>query len=115
MLMNRIAPSTSDLYTANADGSGERKFLDTPAFDYNATFAADGQSIVFTSEQVAGEMATMKARMGATHFLTKTLPKSRCFLNAGRVITRHSASSERDPRPHTRCQPSPSRFRTIQV
>jgi Tol biopolymer transport system component len=49
--MNRIAPSTSDLYTANADGSSERKFLDTPAFDYNATFAADGQSIVFTSER----------------------------------------------------------------
>jgi Tol biopolymer transport system component len=34
-----------------ADGSSERKFLDTPAFDYNATFAADGQSIVFTSER----------------------------------------------------------------
>jgi hypothetical protein len=51
MLMNRIAPSASDLYTANADGSSERKFLDTPAFDYNATFAADGQSIVFTSER----------------------------------------------------------------
>ena len=51
MLMNRIAPSSSDLYTANADGSSERKFLDTPTFDYNATFAADGQSVVFTSER----------------------------------------------------------------
>ena len=51
MLTNRIAPSASDLYTANADGSSERKFLDTPVFDYNATFAADGQSIVFTSER----------------------------------------------------------------
>jgi Tol biopolymer transport system component len=51
MLMNRIAPSASDLYTVNADGSSERKFLDTPAFDYNATFAANGQSIVFTSER----------------------------------------------------------------
>jgi Tol biopolymer transport system component len=51
MLMNRIAPSSSDLYIANVDGSGERKFLDTPAFDYNATFAADGQSVVFTSER----------------------------------------------------------------
>ena len=51
MLMNRIAPSSSDLYIANADGSSERKFLDTPAFDYNASFAADGQSIVFTSER----------------------------------------------------------------
>ena len=51
LLMNRIAPSSSDLYIANADGSGERKFLDTPAFDYNASFAADGQSVVFTSER----------------------------------------------------------------
>ena len=51
MLMNRIAPSSSDLYIANADGSGERKFLDTPAFDYNASFAPDGRSVVFTSER----------------------------------------------------------------
>jgi Tol biopolymer transport system component len=51
LLMNRIAPSSSDLYIANADGSGERKLLDTPAFDYNASFAADGRSIVFTSER----------------------------------------------------------------
>ena len=42
-LMNRIAPSSSDLYISNADGSGERKFLEAPAFDYNASFAADGQ------------------------------------------------------------------------
>ena len=27
MLMNRIAPSSSNLYLSNADGSGERKFL----------------------------------------------------------------------------------------
>ena len=52
MLMNRIAPSSSNLFVANADGSGERIFLDTPAFDYNASFSADGQSIVFTSERV---------------------------------------------------------------
>src|SRR5262245_34046627 len=45
LLMNRIAPSSSDLYIANVDGSGERKFLDTPAYDYNAAFAADGQSV----------------------------------------------------------------------
>jgi len=51
LLMNRIAPSSSDLYIANADGSGERKFLDAAGFDYNASFAADGQSVVFTSER----------------------------------------------------------------
>jgi len=51
MLMNRIAPSSSDLYISNADGSGERKLLDTSGLDYNASFASDGQSIVFTSER----------------------------------------------------------------
>jgi Tol biopolymer transport system component len=51
MLMNRIAPSSSDLHIANADGSGERKLFDTSALDYNASFAPDGQSIVFTSER----------------------------------------------------------------
>ena len=51
MLMNRIAPSSSALYIANADGSGERKFLHEPAFDYNACFVADGRSVVFTSER----------------------------------------------------------------
>ena len=51
MLMNCIAPSSSDLYISNADGSGERKLLDTSGLYYNASFASDGQSIVFTSER----------------------------------------------------------------
>ena len=51
LLMNRIAPSSSDLYIANPDGTGERKFLQTPGFDYNASFSADGSSVVFTSER----------------------------------------------------------------
>ena len=51
MLMNRIAPSTSELYIANADGTGERKLLGNSAFDYNARFASDGRSVVFTSER----------------------------------------------------------------
>lgn len=50
-LMNRIAPSTSELYIANSDGSNERKLLKSGAFDYNASFSADGRSIVFTSER----------------------------------------------------------------
>jgi len=45
MLMNRIAPSSSDLYISNADGSGERKLLDTSGLDYNASFASDGQKL----------------------------------------------------------------------
>ena len=51
LLMNRIAPSSSDLYIANLDGTGERKFLQTSGFDYNASFSADGGSVVFTSER----------------------------------------------------------------
>jgi Tol biopolymer transport system component len=52
MLMNRIGPSQSELYIANADGSGERKLLSTSGgFDYHPTFSYDGQWIVFTSER----------------------------------------------------------------
>ncbi len=51
MLMNRIGPSTSELYVANADGSDERKLLPVSKFEYHATFSPDGRWIVFTSER----------------------------------------------------------------
>ncbi|MEO8069894.1 MAG: hypothetical protein ABI652_00710 [Acidobacteriota bacterium] len=51
MLMNRIGPSRVDLYTASADGSNERKVFTNSDFDYNGSFSADGQWIVFTSER----------------------------------------------------------------
>ncbi|BCL32488.1 PD40 domain-containing protein [Streptomyces aurantiacus] len=51
MLMNRIGPSSSALYLANADGSDERALLQNAAFDYHATFSADGASVFFTSER----------------------------------------------------------------
>jgi len=51
MLMNRIGPSSSELYVANADGTGERKFLQNSMFEYNACFSPDGKSVVFTSER----------------------------------------------------------------
>jgi Tol biopolymer transport system component len=50
MLMNRIAPSISELYLANSDGSGERKLLGDSKFEYNASFCANGD-FVFTSER----------------------------------------------------------------
>ncbi|KAJ4985359.1 TOXD [Stagonosporopsis vannaccii] len=51
-LMNRIAPGTSELYVANADGSDERKLLgNLSTFDYHASFSADGQWIIFTTER----------------------------------------------------------------
>jgi Tol biopolymer transport system component len=51
ILMNRLGPSQSELYIANADGSGERKLFPTSGFDYHASFSADGKWIVFTSER----------------------------------------------------------------
>src|SRR4051812_31915258 len=51
MLMNRIGPSQSELYIANADGTGERKLLQGSSFDYHASYSYDGKWIVFTSER----------------------------------------------------------------
>ncbi|NOT64077.1 MAG: hypothetical protein HOP19_28010 [Acidobacteria bacterium] len=51
MLMNRIAPSASELFVANADGTNERKLFATSGYDYHASFSADGKWIVFTSER----------------------------------------------------------------
>ena len=51
MLMNRIGPSSSELYVANHDGSGERKLFPASAFDYHASYSPDGRWIVFTSER----------------------------------------------------------------
>jgi Tol biopolymer transport system component len=51
MLMNRIGPSVSELYIASADGTQERKLLESSVFDYHAAFSADGKWIVFTSER----------------------------------------------------------------
>jgi Tol biopolymer transport system component len=51
LLINRIGPSGSQLFIANADGSNERKLADSGTLDYNASFSADGQWIVFTSER----------------------------------------------------------------
>ncbi|KAI9929733.1 hypothetical protein ASPWEDRAFT_111514 [Aspergillus wentii DTO 134E9] len=50
-LMNRIAPGTSELYIANADGSNERALLSEPIFEYHAAFSPDGQWITFTGER----------------------------------------------------------------
>jgi Tol biopolymer transport system component len=51
LLMNRIGPSSSELFVANAAGTGDRKLLAGGGLDYNASFSPDGQWIVFTSER----------------------------------------------------------------
>ena len=63
LLMNRIGPSASTLYIANADGTGGRKLLADAAFDYHASFSADGRWIVFTSERTGlGQADVYRAR-----------------------------------------------------
>jgi Tol biopolymer transport system component len=51
LLFNRIGPMTSELYVANADGTGERKLLQDSIFEYHASFSADGRSVIFTGER----------------------------------------------------------------
>jgi Tol biopolymer transport system component len=64
MLMNRIGPSASDLYIANADGTSERKLLQNSVFEHNASFAPDGKSVLFTSERNgAGQSDVFRARL----------------------------------------------------
>src|SRR5262245_12707837 len=67
MLMNRIGPSSAELYIANADGTGERKFLQDSMFEYNAHFSPDGRSVVFTSERNGdGNSDVFRARVDGT-------------------------------------------------
>src|SRR5262245_11801033 len=67
MLMNRIGPSSAELYIANADGTAERRFLQDSMFEYNASFAADGKSVLFTSERNgAGQSDVFRAALDGT-------------------------------------------------
>jgi Tol biopolymer transport system component len=69
MFMNRIGPSSSELYIANADGSNETKLFSngSATFDYHASFSPDGQWIVFTSERRAdGQADLYRVRVDGT-------------------------------------------------
>jgi len=50
-LVNSIGPQTSGIFLANADGSGEHPLLTDTKREYDASFSADGQWVVFTSER----------------------------------------------------------------
>ncbi|PWY66756.1 tat pathway signal sequence domain-containing protein [Aspergillus heteromorphus CBS 117.55] len=51
--LNRIGPSGSQLWIANADGTNATKLMgnQTNAFDYHASWSLDGEWIIFTSER----------------------------------------------------------------
>src|SRR6478735_2684263 len=67
MLMNRIGPSSAELYIADADGTGERKLLQDPVFEHNACFSPDGKSVVFTSERNGpGQSDIFRAHLDGT-------------------------------------------------
>jgi len=61
MLMNRIGPSRSTLYIANADGSNERPLLSgtDASFDRHANYAPDGKTVYFTSERTGDGNANL--------------------------------------------------------
>ncbi|KAJ5112777.1 TolB C-terminal domain-containing protein [Penicillium argentinense] len=52
MLMNRINPSSMQLYIANADGTNERLLLGNQSvFEYHASFFPDSEHVAFTTER----------------------------------------------------------------
>lgn len=67
MLMNRIAPSVSELYIAGLDGSGERKLLVDSSFEYNGNMSPDSKWLLFTSERRGdGQSDVFRARADGT-------------------------------------------------
>ena len=51
MLMNRIGPSSAQIFISNADGSDERLLFEGSGFDYHASFSPDGEWVSFTTER----------------------------------------------------------------
>jgi Tol biopolymer transport system component len=67
MLMNRIAPSVSELFIADLDGSNERKLLADSVYEYNASLSSNGEWLLFTSERRAdGQSDIYRARPDGT-------------------------------------------------
>lgn len=51
-LMNRIAPATTEIYVANADGSNEQLLLgNNSVWDYHAAWSPDGQWVTFSTSR----------------------------------------------------------------
>jgi Tol biopolymer transport system component len=46
-----FAPLNTDIFIADADGTNATPFLPSPGLDYNASFSADGQWVIFTTDR----------------------------------------------------------------
>jgi TolB protein len=60
-----FAPLNAEVFIADADGRNARPFMPDRALDYNASFAADGRSVVFTSTR-GGSADIYRARTDGT-------------------------------------------------
>ncbi|KAI6087346.1 hypothetical protein F4821DRAFT_269464 [Hypoxylon rubiginosum] len=82
--MNRIGPSGTQLYVANADGSDAKPLMGNQSapFDYHASWSPDGQWIVFTSERRAdGQADLYRVKPDGTGL--ETLVQTDSFEDAG--------------------------------
>src|SRR4051794_22688693 len=60
--LNTFAPRNTDVFVAESDGSNVHPLLPDPALDYNASFSADGEWVIFTSER-GGSADIYRARL----------------------------------------------------
>jgi Tol biopolymer transport system component len=51
LVFSRFGPTRISLFLADKDGQNERRLVPATGLDYNASFSADGQWILFTSER----------------------------------------------------------------
>lgn len=75
LLHNRISPNYSQLYIANADGSDERLLLgNNTAYDFRASWSADGRYVVFTSERRGdGQADLYRVAMNGSHAIANSI------------------------------------------
>jgi Tol biopolymer transport system component len=50
-----------DIYTINADGTGERRLTDDPATDYHPSWTGDGRIVFHTSRTGNAEIFSMRS------------------------------------------------------
>lgn len=84
MYMNRIGPSGSELWIANADGSNATKLLgdQSASFEFHASWSFDGEWIVFSSESRAdGQSDVYRVKPDGTGL--ETLVSGDSFEDAG--------------------------------